>query len=98
MDEIFEEIKAERARQDQFWGEKFDAKNTANDWVAYIVRYVSTAAYDGRERKFTNVYFRSQMIKAAALCIAAIEALDKNELAPRHYDVVEPDPDNGGVR
>ncbi|MCK5615822.1 hypothetical protein KAR91_78890 [Candidatus Pacearchaeota archaeon] len=84
---IPEQIFSERNRQQQLWGNDFDDKNTANDWVAYIGNYVNLAAYSGREAKYTPARFRENLIKAATLCIAAIEAVDRNgDCAPRHYE------------
>jgi hypothetical protein len=80
---ILESIAAERDRQDKMWGNDFDAKNTVNDWVAYITRYVSEGAYDGSSQKFDEKKFREYLMKAATLCVAALE---QESFAPRHYD------------
>lgn len=83
VDEIF----SERFRQVQLWGNKFDDKNTANDWCAYICNYVASGAYDGRQEKYDPMRFREHLKKAACLCIAAIESIDRNgDCAPRHYE------------
>jgi hypothetical protein len=83
---IIEEIGAERERQRILWPEKFDRKNTANDWAAYIARYVLEGAYDGSRDAYTRERFREYLVKAATLCVAAIEALDAGGPSPRHYD------------
>lgn len=80
------EIAVEVNRQIKLWGFEFDNKNTANDWVAYITRYAADGAYDGREHKYNKEYFRRALIKTAALCVAAILAIDRGGPAPRHYD------------
>ena len=80
--EIFDYIDAERDYQDRKWGHNFDAKNTPNDWVAYITKYAGQAVtlpYDAEQ-------FRTQLLKVATLCTAALEQAD---YAPRHYDVGE---------
>ena len=87
IDAILSAIGDERDRQTQLWGDAFDDKNTANDWVAYICHYVSEGAYDGRAGKYTPEHFRDNLMKAATLCVAAIQAIERNgQCAPRHYD------------
>lgn len=86
--DILEAISKERKRQDRLWGSEFDDKNTPNDWVAYITNYVAAGAYDGRHEKFTVEGFRANLLKAATVCVAAVETIDRNngKLAKRHYD------------
>lgn len=84
---VTELLIAERARQQKLWGNEFDDKNTANDWAAYISNYVNAGAYLGRQDKYSPERFREHLVKAATLCIAAIEAIDRNgNCAPRHYE------------
>lgn len=84
---ILDELMDERMRQQELWGVKFDNKNTANDWAAYICNYVASGAYSGRQEKYSPEKFRECLKKAAMLCIAAIEAIDRNgDCAPRHYE------------
>ena len=83
LDEIF----SERLRQMRLWGNDFDDKNTANDWTAFICFYVSSGAYSGRQEKYSPEKFRGCLKKASTLCLAAIEAIDRNkDCAPRHYE------------
>lgn len=79
-----QDVRAERRHQDQKWGHTFDDKNTPNDWVAYITQYAGQAA----QLKFDPTGFRSQMIKVAALAVAAVEACDRagGNMPKRHYD------------
>ena len=88
IENIVNEVKTERLRQGDMWGKAFDEQNTPNDWVAFITRYVSEGAYDGWECSYTPERFRRCLVKAAALCCAAIETMDRQNghLAPRHYD------------
>ena len=80
-------IKTERERQVKLWGDDFDDKNTANDWAAYVSKYVNEGAYSGRQDKYTPERFREHLLKAATLCVAAVEAIDRNgDCAPRHYE------------
>jgi hypothetical protein len=78
--EIFTEISVERERQRSLkWGgntDKFDAENSMNDWVAYITTYAGRATNAMRNLK-DSCEFRPNMIKVAALAVAAIEAYDK---------------------
>jgi hypothetical protein len=81
------EIVGERARQDDLWGDSFDKKNTANDWHAYIANYISQAVE--RQAVADTVGYETNLLKAAALCQAAILMVDLNGApAPRHYDDV----------
>lgn len=81
---IFNEIDGELGYQDAKWGAEFDEKNTQNDWVSYITSYAGRAiGFDAPPEQF-----RKDMIKVAALAIAAIETHDslKGKMAKRHYD------------
>lgn len=85
--QIIDDLKMEVLRQLELWGVDFDDKNTANDWAAYICRYVTEGAYIGRRTLYTPVRFREYLKKAAALCISAMAAIDRNgDCAPRHYE------------
>ena len=84
---LITEIAEERARQVKLWGNDFDDKNTANDWVAYVCNYVAAGAYVGRQEKYTPKRFREHLAKAAGLCISAMLAIDRNgDCTPRHYE------------
>ena len=80
---VYDEIKAERDYQIDKWGEDFDSKNTANDWVAYITAYLGQAY----TIPFNKVQYRKFLIKVATLAVAAVETLDREgNPAPRHFD------------
>ncbi len=82
-----EEVEAEVIRQLKLWGTEFDDKNTANDWVAYILYYLAQASYAGRKELYSPQKFQESLKKAASLCISAIVAVDRNgDCAPRHYE------------
>ena len=74
---ILQEISNERERQLLLWGNIADNKNTRNDWAAYICRYASDGAYNGKNNQFNEMHFRECLIKVAAICVAAIEAIDR---------------------
>lgn len=84
MHKIFDEIRDEREYQKKKWGDEFDSKNTPNDWVAYIAKHVGQAV----TMPWSEVDFRTQLIKVATLCVAAIEWCDKTggNMPKRHYD------------
>lgn len=80
---IIDAIEAEREYQDSRWGTSFDDKNTANDWVAYITCYLGKAV----TLPWNQEQFRKALIKVAALSVAALESLERNDgVPPRHYD------------
>lgn len=80
--EILDEVFKERMRQVTVCKhggdtDEFDKSNTQNDWIAYINAYTGRASQKvGRNEKEAQE-FRTNMIKAAALCVAALEAYDK---------------------
>lgn len=57
--------------------EAFDKSNSRNDWIAYVNAYIGRAADKVFRNERENQAFRENMVKAAALCVAAIEATDK---------------------
>lgn len=75
-----EAIRQERLRQNKLWGIGFDKKNTANDWPAYILHYISKAYHEPQD-------YVENMLKAACLAQAAILIVDiQGHPAPRHYE------------
>lgn len=74
---ILGEIKQERQRQLTLWSIKDDDSNTRNDWASYICYYASSGAYNGKGKIFTNMIYRRSLIKVAAICVAAVEAIDR---------------------
>lgn len=84
---IVDEIESEVIRQLELWGTEFDDKNTANDWSAYVTNYVAKATYSGRQEEYSPEKFKENMKKAAAICVSAIAAIERNgDCAPRHYE------------
>lgn len=79
--DIFEQINGERYYQNERWGNDFDSKNTPNDWVAYISKYLGQAV----TMPFDEATFRIQLKKVATIAVAALE---QDAYAPRHYDKV----------
>jgi hypothetical protein len=81
-EEIYTAIEQERAYQTERWGTHVDdAVNKPNDWVGYISHY-STKWFDGSFSPYNSATvnaFRQSMIKVAALAVAAIESLDRQQ-------------------
>ena len=84
MDNILNEIKAEREYQIARWGNDADDKlNGPNDWVAYIAHHSSRWFPGGFAPYSPEVLedFRKQMVKVATLAVAAIESHDRKKNA-----------------
>ncbi|MHC4188374.1 MAG: hypothetical protein ACYSUB_01640 [Planctomycetota bacterium] len=78
---VLEEIQAERDYQDRLWGTEFDDQNDLDNWIRYIVTYSARAAQAPSEQQ------RRDMVKVAAIAVAACEAFDRNKgFPPRHYE------------
>lgn len=81
---VYADIDLEREQQDEGVGHEFDDKNTPSDWVTFIVRETSEAA-TATEDFYSN--YRTGMVRAAAICVAAIEAFDRSQgTVARHYE------------
>lgn len=79
--DVVGEILDERATQDRKWGgPTHDDEHSARDWVFFVARHVHRAL-DGDD--FDRRHWRKQMVRVAALAIAAIEWADR-----RHEAVV----------
>jgi hypothetical protein len=81
MSQAIEDIKKERQRQIELAHggntENFDKTNTENDWIAYINAYIGRAAQKCFRNEAEKQDFRTNIVKAGALCVAAIEACDE---------------------
>ncbi len=84
---VFLDVREERERQFllSLGGntEEFDKSNTVNDWIAYIIAYLGRAAQKVERNKREQLDTRENLVKAAALCIAAIESLDKGYMSEK---------------
>jgi len=76
MKNVFDEIKAERKIQDKRFGTSFDDSNTPYNWAAFIGNY-ATRNLIGDPSSISIEKFRSDMVKVAALAVAAVEATDR---------------------
>lgn len=78
QEDIIDAILKERERQIELAHggdtDEFDAGNSHNDWIAYIVAYAGRAAEKVFRNEREGQTFRENIIKVAALCLAALEA------------------------
>lgn len=72
-DDVIGEIVFERTEQLKQWGNDHDDQHTTLNWVALIAYYSSRWI----KLQFSPIIFRKSMIQAAALCIAAIDFIDR---------------------
>jgi hypothetical protein len=75
--EAYRLIDEERAYQDKQWGgTRADKRHSIRDWTSFMMSYLGRAV--GREADWGRDYhFAKRMfVKVAALCVAALEALD----------------------
>ena len=71
---ILADISIERAAQRKLYTEQYDDRHRPSDWVALLVRHLGYAA----EKRIPAPTFRQQMVRIAAIAIAAIEYTDRN--------------------
>lgn len=75
MVEIFAEIAEERHQQDTKWGgAAHDDQHDEDDWIEFIEKHARRAAPG---LGFDRQLFRRQMVRVAALAVAAIEWVDR---------------------
>ncbi len=73
---ILEEIAAERQRQNQKWGgASNDDRHSSHSWAYLLVKHLGQS---GIGDDWNPIVFRKQMIRVAALAVAAIEWHDRN--------------------
>lgn len=71
---IYEEVHDERVAQDKKWGgAERDDTNTSYHWLAYLTKHSGRAVTNPWDRAL----FRQQMIRVAALAVAAVEWCDR---------------------
>jgi hypothetical protein len=84
MEEIFEQIKAERKRQDIKWGIQ---NHKPIEWIAILTEEVGEASKEALEAHFTGFTrdievlqnYRNELIQVAAVAVEMIECLDRNK-------------------
>lgn len=82
MIDILKEIEEERKHQDKKWGgPEHDDHHDSYAWVSFIIYYLGQSTNDFVKGKSSFVSklrnFRYNMIKVAALAVAAIESCDR---------------------
>ena len=82
LEVILAQIGMEIKRAKTMWGEEFDRKNTLNDWVTYAM----AKATDATRMSTTVEEQERDLRKAAGLLISAIDMLQREGFAPRHYE------------
>lgn len=71
---IIDRIRQERDRQVEIPGSEFDAKNSPNDWIAIATYYLSQESRRATMLEApSSVEFERELIKAAAVIVAALE-------------------------
>lgn len=86
---VLDEVQDERRRQVSKWGQQ---DHTPMEWIAILTEEVGEAAKEALEHHWNGVHYqhptrevleryRKEMVQVAAVAVAAIESLDRNELA-----------------
>lgn len=77
---VLAEVAEERKEQDEEWGgAAHDDQHGSNDWIAYIAKHVGKAVWYMSAGQHGRATFRYQMIRVAALAVAAVEWCDRLE-------------------
>lgn len=74
MNKYLNEIKSERKKQDEKWGEQ---NHSPVVWVVILTEEVGETAKEALEDNKRK--YRKELVQCAAVCVAAIESLDRNE-------------------
>lgn len=76
--DIYEEVELERHRQNKMWGgPEHDDAHDVRDWIVYIVNYLGKAVDRDAEWGRNLDVVRGYFIRVIALCVAAIESIDR---------------------
>lgn len=89
---IMAEICAERARQDElFGGPAHDDRHSLEQWIVNLACHLGMASWDGTPedvcfmtqatRKYDPVRYRRELVRVAAVAVAALEAFDRRAAA-----------------
>jgi len=83
---IIDAIDFERLRQDEQWGgPEHDDKHEFMDWFVFIDKQFTRGidaqdiCFDSEESK--RAYIKDKLVKIAALAVAALESMDRQEVA-----------------
>jgi hypothetical protein len=72
-EDIFELIYDERVRQTKIGNDQWDDINSRNDFIAYMTAYLGHAAQKVYRKEREGCEYRDNLIKVAALVVAALE-------------------------
>lgn len=76
--QIYFEVENERQAQDIEWGgPEHDDKHDGSDWLSFIGKHMTRVGSQEADRSMP--IFRKQMVRVAALAVAAIEWFDRRE-------------------
>ena len=85
MDSIIKEIINEREKQDTKWGEQ---NHQPIEWVSILTEEVGEVAkaaleshFKHKEKDHSYKEYRKELVQVAAVALAMIESLDRNELS-----------------
>lgn len=74
--QVIEKVLQERLRQFDLPGSEFDVSRTPNDWLAIAGRYLYSSSTT-KNIKPSREDFEKDLIKAAAVIVAALENLER---------------------
>ena len=79
MKSIWHEIQAERERQREEWGGDYhDDQHGPMEWVAILTKHAGSAMPGKLAHRVASIQrFRTQMVKVAAIAVAAVESIDR---------------------
>lgn len=84
---VFDEIMAERTRQDAQWGgHSHDDTHDASDWMEFVAQQLEKFANNmlaRGESYYATPDARQRFIKIAALSVAAVESMDRSQVKGR---------------
>lgn len=72
-------VAVERSRQDRQWGgDSYDDRHSPTRWTRLIEKFLLRARRTGKQRSLAaRANYRANLVKIAALCVAAIETYDR---------------------
>lgn len=79
---IFAEIEAERAYQQERWGNEFDDTHTPSDWWTFVSLYFAKSLPHWKNKYEGEVdyrHLRKGLVKVATIVVAWIESIDRKE-------------------
>jgi len=80
---VLDQILEERTYQRNRWGDDHDLYHTKEDWMIILTSYLGKAASDAHPYRSTDDpaamrAFKKRLVQTAAICVAALEALEKS--------------------